>query len=101
MVTKTTEELAEMQALIDRGELPADAIKQHFDSEAKNVFGHDAKKVRGRYIEQGLGSPQNQTRNSIESYRKYGKGEPDYEATLARMEKELAETNERRGRKVA
>jgi hypothetical protein len=101
MVTKTPIELAEMQDLIDQGQLPKNAIKEHFEAEAKNVFGADAKKVRGHFVEQGIGSPGNQTRNSIEAYRKHGKGEADYEVNLKRMEQELAESQERRAQKVA
>ena len=101
MVTKTEEEINEMRELIARGELPPDAIKQYYDNEAKNVFGHDAKKVKGQYVEQGLGSPHNQTRNSIDSYKKYHKDDPDFTETLARMEKELAEANKRRAKRAA
>lgn len=101
MVTKTTEELAEMASLIERGELPADAIEKHFEAEARNVFGHDAKKIKGEYIEQGLGSSKNQTRNSVESYKKYGKDEPNFAETVKRMEAELAETVKKRGKRQA
>jgi hypothetical protein len=100
MVTKTPMELAEMQDLIDKGELPKSAIKDHFEAEARNVFGADAKKKGKMYIEQGIGSPGNQTRNSIEAYRKHGKGEADYEANLARMEQELKDSNDERRRKL-
>jgi hypothetical protein len=96
MVTKTEQELDEMRELIQRGELPPDAIKKYYDDEAKNVFGSDAVKTRKGYTEQGAGSAKNQTRNSIESYKKYGKDEPDFKEHLARMEKELAESVEYR-----
>lgn len=101
MVTKTPEELEEMKALIERGELPADAIEQYHEQEAKNVFGHDARKVKGEYVEQGLGSPGNQTRNSIESYKKYHKDDADFKETLARMEEELAVSNKKRAKRAA
>ena len=101
MVTKTEEEIAEMRMLIERGELPPDAIEKHYEAEARNVFGHDAKKIKGEYIEQGIGSPKNQTRNSVESYKKYGKDEPNYKETLARMEAELADSIKRRQKKQA
>jgi hypothetical protein len=101
MVTKTEEEINEMRELIARGELPPDAIEKYYDAEARNVFGHDAKKVKGEYIEQGIGAAGNQSRNSIESYKKYHKDEPGYTETLARMEKELAESNKKRKRRVA
>jgi hypothetical protein len=60
----TEEELAEMQDQIDRGELPPDAIEQHFQAEARNVYGHDAKqRADGSYIEQGIGSKGHETAN--------------------------------------
>ncbi len=65
------------------------------------MFGHDAKKVKGQYVEQGFGSAKNQTRNSIESYKKYHKGDADFAENLKRMEAELADTNKRRGAKKA
>jgi hypothetical protein len=98
MVAKTQEEIAEMRALIASGDLPADAIEQYYKAEALNVFGFDAKKRRdGKgYQEQGYGSAGNQTRNSIEAYKKYCSHEVDFERNLARMEKELAESDARR-----
>ena len=94
MVTKTQQEMDEMRELIQRGELPPDAIKKYYDDEARNVFGFDAVKTRKGYVEQGVGSAKNQSRNSIEAYKKYGKDEPDFKEHLLRMEKELAESNE-------
>jgi len=65
----------------------------------RTVYGVDHKVDRlGRPIEQGRGSAKNQTVQSIEAYRRHGKDEPDYKENLARMEKELAEANERRQR---
>jgi hypothetical protein len=62
-----------------------------------NVFGVDHKKDRnGTPIEQGVGSSGNQTRASIDAYIKYNSGAPDYQETLARMEKEYAECQVRR-----
>ena len=101
MVTRTEEEIAEMRVLIERGELPPDAIEKHYEAEAKNVFGQDAKKHKGEYVEQGIGSAKNQTRNSIESYKKYHKDDPDFAENLKRMEAELAESNKRRAKKAA
>jgi hypothetical protein len=47
-------------------QLTPEERKLHFEAEAKNVFGHDAKKDRhGRYIEQGRGSPQQPTVQSM------------------------------------
>jgi hypothetical protein len=90
-----------MRAEIAAGKLPPDAIKQHFLAEKNNVFGYDHKVDRhGKPIEQGVGSAGNQTLNSINAYKKYGAAEPEYERNLARMEKELAEANERRRREA-
>jgi hypothetical protein len=100
-------ELADIEQLIESGALPKDFLDRHFEAVDKNVFGYDAKRRRdGSYIEQGIGSPGNMTRNCIEAYRKYGKGEPQYDETLARMEAEFAECqksrpaySDRRGKK--
>jgi hypothetical protein len=97
MVTKTVDELNEMRAEIAAGTLPPDAIKQYYADERRNVFGFDHKVDRsGKPIEQGIGSPGNQSRNSIEAFKKFHMHEPDAEKTIARMERELAETNTRR-----
>jgi hypothetical protein len=91
MTTKTTEELDEMRNLIALGRLPPDAIEKYYEDELKNVFGHDVKfDAEGHPIEQGLGSPQQPTRNSVDAYRKFGREEPAYHENLARMEAELA-----------
>jgi hypothetical protein len=53
------DELDEMQALIDTGELPKDAIAQHERYEALNVYGADAERdANGNFIERGIGSAQ-------------------------------------------
>jgi hypothetical protein len=109
MVTKTVKEIEEMRILVERGELPPDAIEKHYEAEAKNVFGHDAKKVKGEYVEQGIGSPGNQTANSIAAYKKYcnpanpkaSDPDPNFTENLARMEKELADSNKKRAKKAA
>ena len=67
-------------------------------AQSRAVFGANHKTDRFGPIEEGRGSARNQTRQSIEAYRRHGKDEPDYKENLARMEKELAETNERRQR---
>jgi hypothetical protein len=96
-ITLTPAEIDEMYDLIDKGELPRDYVDRYFEAVSKNVYGQDAKKDRqGNYIEQGIGSPGNQSRNSIEAYKKYGKDDPDFQANLARMEKELVECNAKR-----
>ena len=101
MVTKTEEEIDEMRALVARGELPPNAIEIYYDNEAKNVFGHDAKMVNGQYVEQGFGSAGNQTRNSIEAYKKYHKDDPGFAENVKRLETELVESNKKRARRVA
>lgn len=96
-INLTPQEIEEAEALIAKGELPRDAIDRWYDDVEKNVFGHDHKRDRkGNPIEQGIGSAGHQTRNSIEAYKKYGKDEPDFQANLVRMEKELVEANARR-----
>jgi hypothetical protein len=93
LVTKTQDELNEMRDQIDRGE----PIKQYYADEARNVYGHDFKRDRsGKPIEQGVGSAQNMTRNSIEAFRKYNSHQPDFERALSIMEKQLVEADARR-----
>jgi hypothetical protein len=93
-VTLTPLEIDEIYDLIDKGELPKNYVDRYFEAVQDNVFGIDHKKDRkGHPIEQGIGSPGNQTRNSIEAFRKYGKDEPGYEDTLKRMEAELNASN--------
>lgn len=66
----TAEERAEAQALIARGELPADALERQAESEARNVFGHDARKDRnGRFQEQGIGAIGNESLNHFEALK--------------------------------
>lgn len=67
MVTLNETEIQEMRDEIAAGKLPADAIKKHLEDEAKNVFGIDAKKVGGKYQEQGLGSKGNETRGHFDA----------------------------------
>ena len=90
-------ELAEIEDLIEAGELPKDYLEQHFDAVDANVFGEDAPKDRkGNRKEQGLGSSGNQTQQSIDAYiknqteRRVGGPEPGFEQHLERMRKELA-----------
>lgn len=68
----TEGEINELQALIDQGELPKTAIKDHFEAEARNVYGFDAKRDRkGNWIEQGIGSKGRETANHFSSIRRY------------------------------
>ncbi len=71
----------------------------------EDVFGAGFKTLKdGTPIEQGNGSPGNQTRQSIDAYKKYcdptnpkaATPDPNYVDNLKRMEKELAESNARR-----
>lgn len=101
-VSLTVAELAELEDLTEKGVLPKDHIDRYFDAVDANVFGEDAPKDRrGNRKEQGLGSPTNQTAQSIEAYKRWcGPGkpnaDPDFAENLKRMEKELAESNARR-----
>jgi hypothetical protein len=50
--------------------MSAEERKAHFEAEARNIFGHDFKRDRhGKPIEQGLGSPQQPTRQHINALR--------------------------------
>lgn len=78
----TEGEIAEMQALIDQGELPKSALKDHFEAEARNVYGFDAKKDRhGNYIQQGVGAKGRESANHFASIRRY-EGKEAWEAAV-------------------
>jgi hypothetical protein len=102
-VTLTGIELDEAEQLIASGDLPADWFQQYYRAVDEAVFGvgfaRDAK--TGKPVENGLGSPQNQTRQSIEAFRRFGVNEPDFERSLARMERQLAECEQRRAAEIA
>lgn len=71
MVTLNTEEIDDMKEKMEKGALPKDALKKHFEAEAKNVFGFDAKKDRhGEYIEQGVGAKGHETANHFAALKK-------------------------------
>src|SRR5262249_22099977 len=85
-------ELDEIEARIESGELPPTFFEQMRVAREANVFGHDHRKDKyGKPIENGLGSPGNQTRASIDAFKKWCTHEPDFERTLARLEKEFEE----------
>lgn len=82
MVTLTQKELAEMEENIEAGLLPKNALKQHYENEALNVFGFDAKKDRkGNFVQQGIGSPGHETANHFAAIRKY-EGKEAWEAAV-------------------
>jgi hypothetical protein len=60
-------------------EVELDAIGKHAD--ALNVYGHDAKFVNGKWIEQGIGSPGHENVNHFNSIRRYS-GEQAYQAAI-------------------
>jgi hypothetical protein len=62
MVTLTTEE---------RDALTPAELKAHLAEEEKIVFGTDFKKVKGRPVEQGFGSPGRETDNHFRAIEKY------------------------------
>jgi hypothetical protein len=96
-INLSEDELAEMQAEIDAGILPPDFIERHLDAVDANVFGVDAPKDKnGHRQEQGRGSPGNQTKQSIDAYKKWGREDLDFEKTCARMQKELIASDARR-----
>lgn len=97
VVTLSQAEIEEIELQIVDGILPADWLERHYAAVQANVFGHDHRvDSQGRPIEQGLGSAGNQTKNSVDAYRKWGVNDVDYEKNLSRMEKELATSNETR-----
>jgi hypothetical protein len=67
MVTLTPPEL---QALREEG--GEAAVKRHFENEKRHVFGHDYKVDKhGKPIEQGIGSPGNESENHYRALEKY------------------------------
>lgn len=76
MVTKTMEELDAMSP---------EERKVHRAEEEKIVFGTDFKKVKGKPVEQGIGSPGRETQNHFAAIRKYEGAEAE---TKARAEAE-------------
>jgi hypothetical protein len=97
VITLSQAEIEEIEELIAADQLPRDYLERHFAAVKQNVFGHDHKvDAKGNPIEQGKGSAMNQTRQSVDAYRKWGVNEIDYERHLKRMEAELAKCDERR-----
>jgi hypothetical protein len=76
----------------------AEQIRRQADARALiDTFGEGFKRDKhGKPMEQGRGSPGNQTRESVDSYERWKKDEPGYEENLARMKRELAVCEERR-----
>ncbi len=96
-INQSAAEIAEIRALMEAGKLPSDFLKRHIEAVDSNVFGVDAPKDRrGWRMEIGIGSPLNQSQQSLDAYIKYGKDEPDFERNLARMRKELEATEQRK-----
>ena len=62
MVTKTHEEWDAMDAA---------ERKAHLAAEEKIVNGHDFRKIKGKPVEQGIGSPGRETENHFAAIRKY------------------------------
>jgi hypothetical protein len=81
-----------------RPDLSAEEIDQlSIESVDKAVFGHDAKKDRkGNYMEQGIGSPGNETHNHFAAIKKY-EGKEAYEAAVRELWKRDPERAEKLG----
>ncbi len=101
-ITLSQAEIEEIEAEMAAGQLPPDFLDRHYAAVDANVFGHDHKKDKhGNPIEQGFGAPGNQTRNSINAFKRYAKYDADYseatfKETLQRMEAELAASDKLR-----
>lgn len=101
-LTLSPKELDEIEEMMKAGSLPPDFLERHFDAVDANVFGADAPKDKdGHRLEQGIGSPGNQTENSIKAYVRYAKYEEGYDEakvaeTVKRMRAELAATKKAR-----
>jgi len=70
----------------------AEQIQHQADQRALvDVYGEGFKRDKnGKPIEQGRGSPGNQTRQSVDACERWRKNDPDYHDNLARMKRELA-----------
>jgi|SRR6516162_1115337 hypothetical protein len=100
VISLTEQEKDTADAMIAEGILPPNFYELHWQAIADNVFGVGHRTDKNGPQEMGLGSKDNQTRTSVEAYRKWGKDEPDYERHLARLEKELIESQARRAAAV-
>jgi hypothetical protein len=93
----TEQEVNDAYDQIEAGLLPANFFELCAEARSANVFGVDAPRDKsGNRTEQGIGSAFGQTRNSIDAYKKFCKDEPDFEKNVARMERELEQSNARR-----
>lgn len=101
-VTLSQKEMDDIEELMATGALSPDFLERYHAAVANNVFGADHKRDKfGDPIEQGIGSAGNQTRNSINAYKKFAKYDPDYTpekfaATVKKMEADLAASNDTR-----
>lgn len=67
----TPEEIDELRTAAAKGVIPPNAVELQAEAEARNVFGHDAKKDKnGDFIEQGIGAPGNESLNHFAALRK-------------------------------
>lgn len=98
MTSKTPAELAEMTP---------EEIAAWKEAERKAVFGHDSKVRRGKPVEQGKGSYEQPTQNSIDAYiktqteRRVGGPEKGFEENLKKMRDRLAEYQAENGAEEA
>jgi hypothetical protein len=70
-ITLRQEEIEEAKYRIEIGELPPNFFELHEEAKAKATFGHDYKRDRnGKPIEQGVGSPGNESINHFISLKK-------------------------------
>lgn len=99
------EEIAEIEAKMAEGKLPPDYLDRHFDAVDQNVFGTEAPKDRNGFrTEIGIGSPNNQSANSISAYKKFHdpanpkcvEPDPNFAENLKRMQSQLVKSNELR-----
>jgi hypothetical protein len=92
----TQDEIDDIHQQIQAGLLPPDYLDRCDEARARNVFGHEAPKRNGKFVEVGIGSEFGMTRNSIEAYKRYHSRDVDFEKNVAKMEKQLIAANERR-----
>jgi hypothetical protein len=98
----TEQEIEDIYDLIDQNLVPANFFELCAEARRKAIFGENYRVDKlGRPVESGLGSSENQTTQSVSAFRKWCVNEIDYEKTLARLERELVESDARRKAEAA
>jgi hypothetical protein len=101
-ITLSGEELRERRSMMSAEDFGI-WYKRYLDAVNANVFGASAPRdpKSGSRTEIGLGSPGNETSQSVAAYERFGRHEPNYEKVLAKKRQNLAECDARRAKEQA